>query len=238
MEEKIKNIMEKYIKDVEDTCNILLEGINYRDNLNLKTKKDFFDYRMKKSNMEFEVRGISYRLHGKGCMAFNKEFFLDWDFGYRSRWCGIDPWKLSMTIKKSKSQYSEYYDGNLIKKTCEQAVKDGIMFKKYEQYYFAIPKSETFKPQFPKEFDTLVVTHRDSTWSLPRNKVIDKFIRKSSWVYNKIDRYNDKYNDKYVLSFLLEEKEIYSISYDDIGYPEGAIKIMSDDILHNLLKAL
>lgn len=41
MEEKIKNIMEKYIKDVEDTCNILLEGINYRDNLNLKTKKDF-----------------------------------------------------------------------------------------------------------------------------------------------------------------------------------------------------
>lgn len=112
------------------------------------------------------------------------------------------------------------------------------MFKKYEQYYFAIPKSETFKPQFPKEFDTLVVTHRDSTWSLPRNKVIDKFIRKSSWVYNKIDRYNDKYNDKYVLSFLLEEKEIYSISYDDIGYPEGAIKIMSDDILHNLLKAL
>lgn len=67
--------MEKYIKDVEDTCNILLEGINYRDNLNLKTKKDFFDYRMKKSNMEFEVRGISYRLHGKGCMAFNKEFF-------------------------------------------------------------------------------------------------------------------------------------------------------------------
>lgn len=25
--------------------------------------------------MEFEVRGISYRLHGKGCRAFNKEFF-------------------------------------------------------------------------------------------------------------------------------------------------------------------
>lgn len=53
-------------------------------------------------------------------------------------------------------------------------------------------------------------------------------------MYNKID----KNEDKYVLSFLLEEKEIYSISYDDIGYPEGAIKIMSDDILHNLLKPL
>ena len=108
------------------------------------------------------------------------------------------------------------------------------MFKQYEQYYFVIPQSETFEPQFPKEFDTLVVTHRGSIWSLPRNEVIDKFIRESSWVYNKID----ENEDKYVLSFLLEEKEIYSISYDDIGYPEGAIKIMSDDILHNLLKSL
>ena len=234
MEEKMKDIMQEYIKNDEDTCNILLEGINYSDNLNLKTKQDFFAYRMETSKMEFESRGISYRLHGKGCMAFKKDFFLDWDFGYRSRWCGIDPWKLAMTIKRNKSQYSEYYDGNLIKKICEQAVKDGIMFKQYEQYYFVIPQSETFEPQFPKEFDTLVVTHRGSTWSLPRNEVIDKFIRESSWVYNKIDRNEDKY----VLSFLLEGKEIYSISYDDIGYPEGAIKIMSDDILHNLLKSL
>lgn len=33
---------------------------------------------------------------------------------------------------------------------------------------------------------------------------------------------------------MLEGQEIYSTSYDDIGYPEEAIKIMSDDILHNL----
>lgn len=76
-----------------------------------------------------------------------------------------------MTIKKSKSQYSEYYDGNLIKKTCEQAVKDGIMFKKYEQYYFAIPKSETFKPQFPKEFDTLVVINQHQE-EQDRNRIL------------------------------------------------------------------
>lgn len=234
MEEKIKNIMQKYIKSVDDTCNILLEGINYSDNLNLKTKEDFFAYRMKKSKMEFEIRGISYRLHGKGCVAFNKEIFLDWNFGYRSRWCGIEPWKLAMTLKKNKSQYSEYYDGNLIKEICEQAVEDGIMFKQYEQYYFAIPKSETFEPKFPKEFDTLVVSHRDLTWSIPRNKIIDRFIRKSRRVYNQID----KNEDKYVLFFMLEGKEIYSISYDDIGYPEEAIKIMSDEILHNLLKTL
>lgn len=230
MEEKVKGIMQEYIKNVEDICNILLEGINYNDNLNLKTKKDFFLYRMEKSKMEFEIRGISYRLHGKGCMAFNKEVFLDWDFGYRSRWCGIEPWKLAFTLKKSRSQYSEYYDGNLIKKICEQAVGDGIMFKQYEQYYFVIPKSETFEPKFPKDFDTLIVQHHDLRWSMPRNKIIDRFIRKSRRVYNQID----KNEDKYVLFFMLEGKEIYSIAYDDIGYPEEAIKIMSDNILRNL----
>lgn len=35
MEEIIKSIMHNYIKNVENTCNILLEGINYSDNLNL-----------------------------------------------------------------------------------------------------------------------------------------------------------------------------------------------------------
>ena len=55
MEEKIRDIMQEYIKNVEDTCNILLEGINYNDNLNLKTKKDFFVYRMKTSKMELVI---------------------------------------------------------------------------------------------------------------------------------------------------------------------------------------
>jgi len=37
-----------------------------------------------------------------GCLAFEKNSFWDWDFGYRSRWCGIDPWKLALTLKKIK----------------------------------------------------------------------------------------------------------------------------------------
>ena len=232
MEQKIKYIMQEYINNVENICNILLEGINYSNNLNLKTKNDFFAYRMEKAKMEFEIRGISYRLHGKGCMAFNKNFFLDWDFGYRSRWCGIEPWKLAMTLKKNEIHYSEYYDGNIIKKICEQAVENGIMFKQYEQYYFVIPQSETFEPNFPEKFDTLIVKHNGSVWSVPRNKVIDRFIRKSKRVYNRI--YENE--DKYILFFMLDGKQIYSIPYDDIGYPENAIKIMSDDILQNLYK--
>lgn len=135
MEEIIKSIMHNYIKNVENTCNILLEGINY----------------------------------------------------------------------------SEYYDKNLIKNICEKAIDDGIMFKQYEQYYFSISKSETFEPNFPKEFDTLVVEHHGLKWSIPRNKIIDRFIRKSKRVYNQID----KNQDKYLLLFMFEGREIYSIPFDD-----------------------
>lgn len=83
--------------------------------------------------MEFEAEGINYRLHGKGCVAFNEKRFIDWDFGYRSRWCGINPWKVSITLKKNNSAYIEYFDGNLIQTACEQLTKKGILFKRYGQ---------------------------------------------------------------------------------------------------------
>ena len=110
MEEKLQNILKEYIRDVENVCNILLKSINNSENLSLKNKYDFFMYRASCKKMEFEAEGISYRLHGKGCMAFNKEMFINWDFGYRSRWCGIDPCKVSMTLKESNSPHTEYFD--------------------------------------------------------------------------------------------------------------------------------
>lgn len=233
MEEKLKNVLKEYIRDVEDTCNILVRSINNLENLNLKNKYDFFTYRLNCKKIEFEAGGFSYRLHGRGCEAFNKEKYIDWDFGYRSRWCGIDPWKVSMTLESNNSPYVEYYDGKLIKTACEQFVREGIMFKKYDLYYFEIPANETFKPEFPTEYDTLIIEYFNLSWYIPRNKVIDRFIRKSTRVHNQIY----KNEDKYLLIFLLEGEKIYTIPYNDISYPENAIKIMSDVIIRNLLKA-
>lgn len=230
MEEKLRIILQEYIKNVEDVCNILVKSINYFEKLDLKNKYDLYIYISKHKRMEFEAEGISYKLHGKGCVAFNEEMFIDWDFGYRSRWCGIDPWKVSMTLKKNNSPYIEYYDGNLVQTGCEQFVKEGIMFKRYDQYYFEITEAETFKPEFPTEYDTLIIEYFNSSWSIPRNKVIDRFIRKSTRVHNQIN----KNEDKYMLKFLSGGKEIFTIPYNDISYPENAVKIMSDEIIKNL----
>ena len=78
-----------------------------------------FTYRSNCKKMEFEAEGISFKFHGKGCAAFNKNVFLDWDFGYRSRWCGIAPWKIALTLKKNKSRYKEFYDGELVNSLCK-----------------------------------------------------------------------------------------------------------------------
>lgn len=230
MEEKFKNTMDEYINNINRACDKLLKGINNSENICLKSKMDFFDYRVKIKKLEFEFDGVKYNLHGKGCTAFNDKIFLDWDFGYRSRWCGINPWKVAMSLKKSRCDVVEYYNGNLVKELCEQSVLEGMMFIQQEQYYFTIPENQTIKPDFPKEFDTLIIEHNGIKCSIARNKIIDRFIRKSNRIYNQID----KNKNCYLLKFVYSGKVIYTIAYDDIGYPENAVKIMSDDILKNI----
>ena len=180
--------------------------------------------------MEFKIGSNIYRLHGRGCFFFGEELFLDWDFGCRTRWCGIDPYMIGMTLKENKSRHVEYFDGVKLKEACEKAVQDGEMIEKKGLYHYSIPVKETFRPCFPRDFDTLIIRYRDNEWILPRNKVIDRFIRKSNRLYNEI--YNSQ--DFYHLSFILEGKEIYSIPYDEICYPDHAIRIMSDDIIRNI----
>lgn len=234
MDDKIKSIIDEYIQNVNEACHRLLEGINEKENLGLKTKWDFYRYLHTTRKMKFNINGSVYRLHGIGCFLFSDKLFLNWDFGYRSRWCGIDPWKIASTLRENKSNYVEYYDGELLKEACEQAVAEGEMFKKNVMYYYTIPIKETFSPNFPKEYDTLVIEHFNEKWTLSRNKVIDRFIRKSKRVHNQV--YNSE--NMYVLRFFLDNKEVYSIPYDDICYPENAIKIMTDDIIRNLRKTL
>lgn len=232
MDKKLQELLKKYITDVEGVCVELLDSINASENLNLKTKFDFFEYRSKCKKNEFQAGATLYKLHGIGCIALNDKMYLDWDFGYRSRWCGIDPWKFSRSLKENDYGCSDYYDGNKVQAFCNLLIEQDIMFKKCDLYYFKIPENEMFKPKFPVKYDTLVIETSNLEWHIPRNKLIERFIRKSTRVYNQI-----KYNgNNYMLRFLLDDREIYSIPYDDVGYPENAVKIMSDEIIQNLLK--
>lgn len=222
MEEDLRLIIKEYIKNVDTICNKLIEE------LNLKTKIDFWKYREIHRKTEYEVNGIKYVLHGRGCIATSNEMFIDWDFGYGSRWCGINPWLLAGTLEYNKDSHIKYYDSKRIKAECEQAILNDEMYQKYDLYYFKIPISETFEPDFPKEFDTLVVEHYGTSWIIQRNKVVDRFLRKSKRVYNEIE----KSQNLYILRFMFNDKEIYRIPYDDVGYPENAVNIMNDILIN------
>lgn len=101
------------------------------------------------------------------------------------------------------------------------------MYEKYGLYYFLIMETELIKPNFPQEFDVLIIDYFEETCTIKRNKVIDKFLRKSNKVYKRIENYYDKYT----LRFLLDGKEIYKFYYSDVGYPEKAVKLMKSILI-------
>lgn len=227
MNHELKLIIDEYLENVAKLCTVMLKE------LGLKTKRELLLYLRENKIWELSIQGINYQFHGRGCYARYDGKYINWDFGYRSRWCGIDPWFIAITLQENGSKYSEYFDGKMIQEECEKAVQNNEMFLIYGQYYFVIPMNETFKPDFPDEFDSLIIEYFGSQWEVKRNKVINRFIRKSTWVYKGIENIKDKY----ILRFMSNGKEIYSIPYCDIGYPENAIKIMSDDIINNLMRA-
>ena len=183
----LMQIIKDYIKKVDYVCTSLLVGFN------LNNKYEFYEYRKANHLMEFRINGIDYRLHGRGCHAFTGEYNVDWDFGYRSRWCGIDPWLVARTLEENRDTHAIYYKGDVIKEACEQAVKNDEMFQKHNLYYFTISANNTFKPDFPSEYDTMVIRNFNKQWIISRSKVIDRFIRKSSRIYNEIENSPNPY---------------------------------------------
>ena len=105
----------------------------------------------------------------------------------------------------------------------------GEMYKKYEKYYFLIRLEETFVPTFPIEYDTLRIEYNDLNCQISRNKIIDRFIRKTVRIQKKIN----EAIDNYALIFYLEGKEVFSIPYNERYFPENAVKLMSDEIIRN-----
>lgn len=96
MEDGLRTVMKEYIDQVDDVCLRLLDG------LCLKSKADFLCSRKLRWGIEYETNGTKYLLHGAGCRACDGERYLDWNFGYGSRWCGIDPWLLARTLEYNR----------------------------------------------------------------------------------------------------------------------------------------
>lgn len=213
MDEQLEVCIREYILNIEKI------GIYILKELNLRNKFDLMRYKCAIKKWEFNVGEVQLCFHGRGCIAKINEKYYDWDFGYGSRWCGVDPFLLESTMKKNGIAC---WDGMQIKEQCNRAVDEGKMYNKYGLYYFTIMETELIKPDFPKEFDELIIEYCGEKCTIKRNKVIDRFLRKSNKIYKEIDNYYDKYT----LRFLNNGKEVYKFYFSDACYPDKAVELM------------
>lgn len=228
MDNVLKGIIDDYLENVSTLCTNLLKELGLQD----KSALINYLYMGKQRVWELKINGVSYKFHGAGCDAFYEDKFIQWDFGRRSHWCGIDPWFIANMLNRNKSEHTQFYDGNLIKKECDKAVANKEMYYFNGRYYYTIPLEQTFKPQFPDKYDSIIIEYFNDKWQILRNKEINRFVRKSTYVYKDIEK--NPY--KYVLKFMQGNDNVYTIPYNDISYPENAVIIMSDNIIKNLQK--
>lgn len=213
MDEQLEIYIREYFFCIEKICVYILKE------LNLRNKSDLMKYRYALNKWDFYVGEIQLCFHGRGCIARYNGNFYDWDFGYGSRWCGVNPILLETTMKNNGI---DYWDHKQIKEQCKNAVDEGKMYEKYGLYYFSLMETELIRPDFPKEFDTLTIEYFGEIYTIKKNKVIDRFLRKSNKIYKEIENCYDKYT----LRFLLDGKEIYKFYYSDVCYPEKAVELM------------
>ncbi len=228
MDEKFLKAVKTYGCIVEAACNLLIDYIEKEEKITILNKYDLYDYLYRSHKFEFIIEEKMYYFHGAGCTIFANDVpIIDWDFGYRSWWCGIQPFKMSKTLKSFSFAEVDYHDSNFIKCKCKQYLLEKLLYYYKGQYYVDLLKLRCKNIEFPINYDRVVVEYRGVTRTFFKCKSIDKFIRKSNTIYEGIS----ELKNNYILVFYDKDIEVAKIPYNDIAYPDSAVKIMNEEII-------
>lgn len=128
METTLEILTKEYIKKVHEICEFMLL------HLDITSKEELCRHGLCNQNGMIEQNGVVsyYFFHGIGCEFKNCRIEIDWDFGYGTYWCGLDPWKVYKYLKYLKSDISL----GEIKEGYDKAVREGKMVLKDDRYYF------------------------------------------------------------------------------------------------------
>ena len=172
--------------------------------------------------------GVKYVFHGSGCTVFENDVIIaDWDFGYRNLWCGINPFKMALTLKNNNYTDSIFYNADYINGLCEKYTEQNDLVFYNNQYYINLLNKGIRKTNFPADYDELIIWRNGKEIKYPRSNGLDKFIRKSREIYKDIDTLGNNS----ILIFMDKSKEVYRIPYNDVAYPDAAVDIMTNLIL-------
>lgn len=221
----------KYYDIVKNRCELLLRHILKNEKKVLTDKYDLYIYLRENKISFYQYDNKRYFFHGCGCTVFDNDVVdADWDFGYRSLWCGIDPYKMAITLKNNNYDEVSYHDADFIKKMCETYLFQKDMFLYNNQYYIDLLKKETIHVAFPQKYDSLIIRRDGKEIRCDKSKDIDRFIRKSREIYKDIE----KLENNYELVFMSEGQEIFKVLYNDIAYQDSAVEIMTNRILKHI----
>lgn len=217
-----------YYKIVKDLCLSLINNINKTENILIHDKFELYSYFRKKKQTIFYVCGKRYVLHGSGMTVFfNNKIVADWDFGYRNLWCGIDPFKMAITLKNFNFKIADFYDGIYINEICKEYYSTNDLILHGNQFYINYLNKGTKKIDFPSYFDTLIIKYNGKEKAFKASKIINKFIRKANEIYKDIE----KLDDSFELLFIHDNNEVSRILYNDFAYPKSAVEILYHQIL-------
>ena len=218
----------RYYEIVKEKCVSIINHIQLHDNVKILNKFELLSYLRSNKISKYQYNGFNYIFHGCGCTVFfDDNIIADWDFGFRSLWCGIDAYKMALTLKNNKYSNQLFYDPNFIRESCEKYAIQGDLILYKNQYYISLLKKGTIKTSFPDTYDELIINYYGKEIILDKTKEIDRFIRKSREIYKDID----KLDNSCLLIFKYKNKEIYRIFYNDIAYPDSSVEIMTHRIL-------
>ena len=221
----IITVYKKYYDIIEKTCQELMEyGAN--DGREIIDKYNLYEYIRGKDKI---IAGDKeYIFHGAGCTVFeNGELVADWDFGYRSWWCGIEPYKLARTLKNTEYANTVFCNGDKIKEICEEKIEEGLFYKYKNQYYINLLKLGTKANDIPKEYDVMKASFGGKKREFLKSEAIDRFLEKASVVYKEVENLKNNY----VLEFYYKGRLNAQLLYNNIAYYDKAVEIMDKEIL-------
>ena len=218
----------QYYSIVNTAYNEFVDYVKENLSVEIDSISDLYEFLRKSQELRFVISGKTYHFHGDGCSVWFRDMqIISWDFGYRSWLCGIDPYKLALTLSNTDGELGGTYDADQISDMCKAEVDSGNMIEHSGQYYINLLSLETESYSFPSEYDILIIEKNTKRFVISRTNAIDRFIRKSSKVYKHID----ELNNNFVLVFMKNNVEVGRYLYNDIAYPESAVRIM-DELIH------
>lgn len=233
MNESFVIAVRQYYSIVKSAYREFCEFIKVHYSTDIKNKSDLYDFLRNNQQSVFDLGERNYHFHGVGCsVSANDKQIIAWDFGYRSWLCGIEPYKMALTLSNFSSDLEEIFDAERISELCKVEAENGNMTEHDGQYYINLLSLETENYSFPKEYESLIIERRNVRNEFSRSKLTDRFIRKSTKIYKNIN----ELEDNMVLIFIKGNTEVGRFLYNDIAYPDSAVKIM-DEILSSTMQS-